>query len=169
MEKERDGLLKDKEKELLAKQKVENTLNQTRINFGNYQNSTDLTIAEKDNKIKALDIKLENQDLVYSKNITRLEAEKSGLDSTIINKQIELENLTTEINKLNDDLLTVKDSNKFEIARLKSENKNYKKQRDGRPDISFSEYEELLAEQKRQKGEITELQKRPDINITETE
>ena len=105
--------------------------------------------------------------MAYSKNVTQLEAEKSGLNSTITKKKIELDNLTTEINKLNDDLLTVKDSNKFEIARLKSENKIYKKQRDSRPDISFTEYQQLLVKNEGQKEEITELQKRPDITKTE--
>jgi chromosome segregation ATPase len=165
IEKERDKLLKDKEKEVSAKQEVEKTLNQTRINFDSYQKTIDLTIAEQKEKLGVLKTKLENQDLAYSKNITQLEAEKLGLNSTITNQQIELDNLVTEINKLNDDLLIVKDRDKLEITRLKSENKNYKKQRDGRADITFAEYEELLTE----KGNLNATLTKVTQNLTEAE
>ncbi|CAI2162895.1 17016_t:CDS:10 [Funneliformis geosporum] len=58
--------------------------------------------------------------------------------------------LTIEANQL-------KDRNRLEIARLKVENKNYKQQRDSRPDISLTDYEKLSEKIKNQKDKIAEL------------
>jgi len=71
-------------------------------------------------------------------------------------KQKEVNQLTTEINRVNDNLLTLKEGDRLEIARLKSEGKNYKKQRDSRTDISFTEYEELLTEKGNLNTTLTE-------------
>ena len=77
--------------------------------------------------------------------------------------------LNQQLNQINNDLLNLKERDRFEIIRLKSENKNLQEQRDSRPDISFTEYQQLLVKNEDQQAEITKLQKRPNITRTDWE
>jgi len=59
-------------------------------------------------------------------------------------------------------LLSVKETDKFEIERLKFESKNYKKQRDSRVNIAFSDYEDLVQENKDLANQTATLQTEKD-------
>jgi hypothetical protein len=76
-------------------------------------------------------------------------------------------NLITQLNKLNSDLITLKESSQFEIVRLKTENENYKKQRDSRPDITFTDYQQLLNDKNNATLTIQGLEK--NLNNTRVE
>jgi chromosome segregation ATPase len=88
-------------------------------------------------------------------------------------KQKEVDLLTTEINKVNNDLLILKDQFKrpkgFEIARLKTESKIYKQQRDSRPNISFLNYQQLLVDRDNALSKLTSAKEQLKQQIDENQ
>ncbi|MCE8162994.1 MAG: hypothetical protein I3273_00455 [Candidatus Moeniiplasma glomeromycotorum] len=112
---------------------LEKTLNATFAESKNQLEKEKQALLEKLNQRPNITLTEWNHD--YSLRPTRKE---------LTDKQNELEKLADQINLVNQDLLGLKDSSRFEIARLKSENKNYQRQRDSRPDISWDDYQKLL-------------------------
>jgi hypothetical protein len=96
---------------------------------------------------------------------TQKELENKTKELEQSNQQVS--NLITQLNKFNSDLLNVKESSQFEIVRLKTENENYKKQRDSRPDITFTDYQQLLNDKNNATLTIQGLEK--NLNNTRVE
>ena len=132
-------------------------------NVGNYEDQIrkleEQNITQK-NSFADLEIKTKQNKKSFRRQIQFRE----GKISNLINQKREL---TNQLNKLNTDLLSVKENSRFEITRLKSENKNYQKQRDLRPDITFTDYQQLLTDKNKAALTIQELKK--NLNTAQTD
>jgi len=157
--------------EQIGQQRIKSDLN-SQISDLNARLKTEREIYSKnvsnyENEIR----KLEEQNITQENSFADLEIKtkqnkesfrrqiqfREGKISNLINQKREL---TNQLNKLNTDLLSVKENSRFEITRLKSESKNYQKQRDLRPDITFTDYQQLLTDKNKAALTIQELEKK---------
>jgi predicted nucleic acid-binding Zn-ribbon protein len=85
---------------------LQERLSQIITNTINYEKSIGLTIAEKDNKIGELTVKLENKELVRGKA-------EAVLNHTVTEWEKDKEQLTTQLNQINQTIPKLEEDNNF--------------------------------------------------------